>query len=580
MFLISSYVFNYKKLFESVGYLIFISIYEAVLSYIVIGLFFLQGYSDYFFYMFITIVFIFILSILITYVTRDRDESWDLQLETVKNNLLLFMKTLLPLYLFLIIFRFYNPILQVILSVGLTVCLFIITKKYRPKFHGWLKVKIRNFSIAKPSTYLLTWIIVGLLFISLIFINPPTDIITSALNLSDKAPYMVYDDDIATDADNNFKQKTLLTLKFEISEDDEVIDEVVDYAYDESYYYIYLSSEIVSIYNTDGNYIDQLDLYSDYHEDYPNRSFSHTDEYKYFLEYDNKLLLFAEYGIFVINGESYTRISELSARDTKYYFYNNELKLHNRETVNISNIYSYSSDSFVLDETVNKNDESWLYLIQISDSLFYYLDDKAYLYHNPSISFEFMSTHTKTYDSKNVIMYYREYQEIQGSNESKVDLQTEYVKINSSGNSTSTILEGNRSFNILARDNSIYLCGGNRLEVIGGSDLSYLAMMNHLDYNPFFFLDEYIYSDRYMYSFVDENTLEYIESYTNSNELVVRICEIQEKNVYIDLPFYTHYGILTIIPIAIAALSDFTDYRNNTKEKSFKNLFNRKEKAE
>ena len=104
--LASTYYYNEQEMVETKSYVIKVSILEGILSYLVIMILFLQGFISIFFVLLLIFVFIAVFSFIIMSFAGQFGIKGILELETIKNNIILFGVTILPFYVFLTVFRY------------------------------------------------------------------------------------------------------------------------------------------------------------------------------------------------------------------------------------------------------------------------------------------------------------------------------------------------------------------------------------------------------------------------------------------------------------------------------------------
>jgi hypothetical protein len=154
-FIITSYYFNRRKADIDKTSVIPLALCEALWSYLITIIFFLDGYLT----IFGRFALIFMLMLIFGYIVVRIEEKYDrdsyLQIETVKNNLVLFATTVLPMYVFLTVFRFYGFVLQILFSILLTTAIFILSL-YAKKLLTYIIEKFNDISASLSSfTYYL-----------------------------------------------------------------------------------------------------------------------------------------------------------------------------------------------------------------------------------------------------------------------------------------------------------------------------------------------------------------------------------------------------------------------------------------
>ncbi len=191
LFLALSLYFNIKRLDKELGFKIVISLLEALTTYLIV--------ASIFFYEFIGVLWIYIIhvvmimpgAIAVAYFAREINENWDWVLENIKNNVLIFLKFLLPFYVFMTVFQNQSIVIQLIYSIALTLVIFVLAYWIRKKVGDKVSFFILN---VKNSTnaLLAVWISVGLVCAYLLFFFHPQGAVAVALNLADHHSYWIF----------------------------------------------------------------------------------------------------------------------------------------------------------------------------------------------------------------------------------------------------------------------------------------------------------------------------------------------------------------------------------------------------
>lgn len=570
LFLVTSYVLNIRKISDGKFYIILLSLLEAVLSYIVVAMFFLQGYLPRFLYWFIAFFSLLVGSLLFFFTHKEDSDQWDLQLETIKNNILIFLKTLLPFYFFLIILRFWNPVLQIITALVLTILTIVIASCLRALFSESVKQFFRKLGMSSILKTLWLWVIVVIVVGINFFVQVPSDSIKSFFNLNDSVAYLTYDE-MPIDLQNNYKQDTIQSLTLE----NNLEGQIIDFYYLEDTIYLYTirneiliidatTSEILFEYKSEGSLV--LDNSYNYQYD---------DYYNYFVMIDNKLLLFDLYGIYEMNSSGITKLEDMSKFYSKHYLVNDELWLIERTSTTDYVLYQYQNEIFIQKETIDTALVDYDYLDVISDELFQIDDNTLKLNSDSSVTFPYRPDISTVYDSEYKTMYYAEFIDGTESVLLYIKSKTIYEKITSDGVYSNIEVEGQHSTKITAYNNQLFVTGFKTLEILG-SDFEFKTIFNHVDIKTFLRNNSYSSIDYLQFKILSNNNIEFIQVQKNDSSILVRIHSLEEMNNPLKLPFYTHYGSLTIIPILIACLFELTDYKKTINVISFENQVNRK----
>ncbi len=571
LFLTSSVYFNIKKLDESKLYISLTSIFEAIISYIVVVVFFVQGFLDKFIYISLIVILLIILGCVFFYVRKERAEEWDLQLETIKNNLLLFLKTVLPLYVFLTIFRFHTPVIQFLLTIIFTIAIAHIFKLLRKLLADPLKVFLRNLSFEAASKYIWLWLTIAFIIVFNMLFQLPTNTIKISMNLSNNAPFLTFDG-YPTDIQNNFSQNEISQYDIE-----NLLDGVIaDYYYDNDNLYLYSSlSELVVIDRDTEEII--YDTQFSGSIDFENIEQNTKDElYEFFAFYDNHLLLFDTYGIYEVFTNSTVKISDISSFSSSIYFINNELFVLDLESNLTSKIYRFDSGVMVLSETIVFTNEDYDELVVISQSLFKVENNRYILVEDNEVSFVRLITHSPSYDSINKILYY-----YQPAYFPSIYDTTEYIKLERSGESIIVNIDDyHNGFPVVAGDR-VYFTDpegeSNRVEIFS-KDFEVDAIYNHLEVQAFWFGNK-LYNSYIANYKSNNNKLEFLQVDSSTKRLVLTIYTLIEDDVAIVFPFYTHYGIAIFIPFILGGCFSFTNYHKTIGVIDFASIYKRKKKT-
>lgn len=548
IFIISSYYFNNSKLIDSKFNIFLLSLLEATLSYLIIIPLFLQGFLS----LFVMLPIIILLILIVAYILFSRQkelyDEWDLQIETIKCNIVLFMLTILPLYVFLTIFRYLEPYYQIPLAIFITTIIFYLSNRVNK---SPIYEKIVDFiSMTGAIKYVVLWLSIVIIFVLNILLQFPTNIVSESLNLSNNVKYLQFDG-FPTDIQNNFYQKEIIQIDFNYHID----SEITDYYYDNTHLYIYTNKDHLIIYDlstekvVSDTSLFNLDIQLD-----NNDGMDDTELYNKFIYYDDYLILLGKYGTYIVSTDSVTKICEISSKHAKNFYLNNRLYFLN--SYGKVDIFKFSEGDI---KKTNINYLNTTDLLVISENLFSKNNYKYVLYENPSISFS-VKNGSPIYDQNRHAIYYTQVYDLSfpGSVKyQKVDVngETSTISINRIHNSKGIIIDDNIYFTEVLESDI------NRIEIIN-SDFEIEAIYNHLKLQPFWIGNKF--NKSYIGNYHEkDNHLEFLQVEQNSKHIVLSIYQIHEKNVYLNLPFYTHYGLGIFIPILIAFFIPLTNYRKS-----------------
>jgi len=464
-----------------------------------------------------------------------------IKIEGIKNNIIILMITILPLYIFMTIFRFLPWYLEISLSVLLTVLIFLISVLLRSKTEAfWQNSKIK-FMNSGAMKFVIIWGIFGfLLFWNMVF-NLPLNGPSKALNLEQSAPYYVFRD-LPADIQNNYKQEPLESLELSSLQEG---NNVSFYVLDD---YIFINR---TNYDHGKNYIDVYSIVQeklikshelDFNElDDENKNFADS-----FLYHDGNLYFGDMNGLYVLDENNCTKLSEMNP----YFFFDSDdnLKVLFAQDTYDRQIYDLNGDSLVLDRNLDIDDYNQFGMFTvISKTLFYVKDNIYYLEDDPTISFSNVSGYLE-YDKDSKTLYSVTTESIikYNNNSETVLLEYKYREIEDVGFYGRKIMVTDKEQ--LEKSKVIIL----------DIDSEEFALYNFTD-NGDNFLDIRNYSE-YIVSFQNRDSeTTYLQIDKMKDTSVLQIYRVAEKANDLKLPFYTHYGILTLIWIFVGIFIPVTD---------------------
>ncbi|MBI9009996.1 MAG: hypothetical protein JEZ05_08185 [Tenericutes bacterium] len=570
LFIVTSYMLNSRKLIDGKLYIVVLSLLEAILSFLIIVLFFIQGYLPGFLYWSMSFFALLVGSLIFFYGHRDDDDQWDLQLETIKNNILIFLKTLLPMYFFIIMFRFWNPFLQILTAIILTILLALIAKALREYFSLPVSKFFRNLGMSSIVNTLWIWVVFVFIVAFNFVFQLPNESIKSFFNLNDSVAYLSYDE-MPTDLQNNYNQKTLFSIKLE----NELEGSIADYYYDDEFLYLYTTRSEFLVFNNDGSeliYSESIDgsiLFDS------TRRLSYEEYYDYFVYVDGHILLFDTYGIYQVNSTGLIKLLDISNFYSKHFLVNEALHLLVRTSETDYEIYQYDNGTFESLETIDTTTKSYNELVIISDYLFDFDEENYFLHSNNAIIFPYKINNTTVYDGDNSIMYYSQFIDTSVDVLTAGRTETVYTKITEFGEVFERAVKGQHSVDIVAYNNRLFVTGFKTMEVLA-EDFEYDTIYNHVEIKSFLKANKYKSITYTQFNVIDESTIEFLQEQRNSDKILIQINRLVEEANPLQLPFYTHYGFLTIVPILIGCIFELTDFRTTTHVISYQNQINKK----
>lgn len=547
----STYRYNNLEMVEDTSYIIKISLLESVLSYLIIMILFLQGFISMFFVLLLIFAFIAALSLVIMYVEGEFQVTGKLELETIKNNIVLFALTILPLYVSLTMFRYLPFYYQIPLAILVSTTIFFIPRMTSRLFNP-IYIRTEVF-FSMVGTKELSIIIGGifLFLISIYMFNLPTNIAGESLNLANNTPYLSIDG-FPIDVENNFRQNEIIQI-----DSTELIDsEVMDYYYDDEHLYLYTTSNKLLIYNlstkklTHKRTLENTTVLDDKYSNYKG------DMHYMFVKYDDDLILFGNTRIFKVTSNGGIGLLMNTSNNMKHYYIDGQLYLLNEPSNGYQSVYSFQNGKFILLELVGLSTASFESMIVISETLFYVIDNEYVLASDSDISFD-IKEGSALYDQKYQIMYYT---------------TGEFFKVTSNG--TESEIPNNKRLNYygIIIDNKIFYANHvdthkSQVKIIN-DDFDIFAIYSHQELQPFYKTD--FYTKQYIANYHNQdNKLEFLQVDDNYKHVVFTIYQLEELDVDIHLPFYSHYGVGILLSIFIAILVPTTHYRGSYTESSF-----------
>lgn len=550
LLLFSSYLFNRKKLKQSLSYTIMISTFEAILSYFIVYLIFFEGFFSAVYQLFIFVILLAIIAYVLFFVERDLDSDLDLQVETIKNNLVLFFITVAPFYLFLTVFRFQGVFLQILYSFLVALVILFVYFFFRKRIDQLMESLV--YFVFDTTERALTIFGGGLLFIFVfaLMFNVSTNDIKQQLNLTDNVSYLSFND-LPQNLDNNFKHKT----KFKITLDQGIDAEFADYYVYEGMLYLY--SEFNTLYTID------IESESIIHRQflsgiYWSNPIKDEEIKQLFFEQDNQLYLLTPSTLYQVSPESYTMINLIDMENLSVFYDNDQPHLLGLTDTGIYQIHRIVNNEVVLVESVDlASSEMYDELVVIDDTLFYQNEDIYTEYYDDEYSFARISE-SSIYDAENHIMYATFYDEIEVKTiyyQSKSVTSIEEYELSKMGNLIGFSFDGLIYFVEPPEE------GIGRVEIMN-KDFDFQGIHNHLDYQKFWMGNQFTNSRIINYAKIDDE-LTYLQLDTKFDESLLTFHVIEERPTGIDAPFYSHHGLWMMFPIVLALFIPLSDYRKH-----------------
>lgn len=218
LLIIIAFYLNRKKLYKRSGNFYLVTFLEGLGSYLVIVALLLEGFIV---NPVLKVVILLVGLFLIAYSMNNINENnpeWELQLETMKNSIVIFSSTVLLFFITLTIFRFQAFYLQVLFSLLIVVIFNIISiylKRWVEKTWDKLSYNLSMF-VSFTSWYLYAAIV--LIFMLIIVFNFPRVAVNQSLNLGNSNAYFGVIDG-STDLVNRYESELLIDLDVEMRMD-------------------------------------------------------------------------------------------------------------------------------------------------------------------------------------------------------------------------------------------------------------------------------------------------------------------------------------------------------------------------
>lgn len=547
-----AYYLNSKKLKDTKFQIFILSLIETTFGYLLLLMFFLQSFFPNIGYFMLNLLFFIIIAIVLYFFIKDDYEDTDLQIETIKNIIVIFLLTILPLYVFLTIFRFMPFYFQIILSLLSTLLLLYLSFNHKIYERSFFKKILFKLSFVDPAgKFIIVFAMIAITAISVVLFQLPSNKVGEFLNLSNNIPFYSFDN-FTTDINNNFIKDEV--FKFDTENQFEIGEKITDYYYDDQYLYYYTSFNRLFVFDliteqqvlverldSPGFIIDENKL---------SASFANYNRFTYF---DNKIILFGLYHTYIVKNDTVTNISTVGDYFAEYYYEDNELFFLNEEIPDLFEIFKFDNGTITLVETIDLSTKNYEDLIVIYDTLFYYNVNEYTLFYDVSISFE-IEDGNAIYDDVSQTMYYTK-----AGNDT-----TQYIKVSFDGLSSNMFLNNLHNHLGIISGEYIYFVNEDTGELgnieILNKDINVDSIFNHTESEKFFVGNKY-YSN-YISNYNDnDGILEFFQVDRSSDFITIGVYQLNHKEVDIDFPFYAHYGVWIFIPIIIAFFVPITNYR-------------------
>ncbi|MGS0972826.1 MAG: hypothetical protein ACVCEJ_06300 [Candidatus Izemoplasmataceae bacterium] len=560
--LISSFYFNKKKLDESLPYILMVSFFEGIISYFFVYLIFLEGFFDKFYQYLIMFLLIAVISYIFFLIEKDLDNDMDLQIETIKNNLILYAITIAPFYIFLTVFRFEGPFIQVLYSVLSTSSIIFIYMFFREPLNYFTESIYLYFAEATANIFLLLWGVVVFLVITFALIDIPVNIVRQQLNLSDNVPYFSFND-FPTNLDNNFSQEK--AFQFELPEN--LGTNLVDYYLDGDLLYVYSNQDVlytIDVTKEEIIYSTKLGIVSE------DGGVTFNQITNIFFESNDQLYILSRSGLHKINPTNYEMISTDKTTNTKIFYHNEEPFLLKTQGSGLYHIYQVEDDEIVLYEEIERDSENNFTSFTVISSTLFKIDGDIYIdYFDDEYSFQFVNS-SPLYDKENHLMYYSYYEN---------QTSTVYIQaISQTIVNEKTLRKLHNTYGIIVDEHVFYVeppeQSIGRIEITNPT-FQIDSIINHRKNTRFWVANQYHNSYIINYLAID-NELTYLQVEQNNHKTLLTLEVIKELETGLSLPFYSFYGLFNFIPVLVFLFIPMSNYRTEITFIGFDQLLKKK----
>lgn len=486
------------------------------------------------------------------YYSLDSNE-WDTALEPIKNTILLLLRTIVPLYLFLTIFRYQAWYLQVPLSLLLTVIIFtlslIVKEKVEDMWDRFRRSKLGG------SEMIYMWVVAGVIVLLLVFLNlslpSSLDDAFNLTNHDDYAEYKMVSPILSND---------VLVEETNDMENDSAVFTFDNYETDEYIYYNF-DTYFLAVDKATGKIVERVNYTYSVNNLY--KSIYHDNSTVHFMKINNTIILTNNYGIFEITADN--KLDYYYSGDSSFgqiYIDNDKSYLLVQTTEQYTVIDELGNEIVMPDSTAQNTlgyGEERLFVI--NDSLFQCYEGIVRPYLDTTISIDEVSEIKTMYDRSNNIIY------VVSDTDSRITKEITAYKKNGVVDKVSV-----RYFsNMFLIDNQIYI----------EQEEEYITIFD-LDFNPTSFL-RVPQNKGFLNSFYTEDSELSTEIGIYNNNILLYSSTNQGyyltyADLDLDLAIYTHYSFNTLLLIVFFIFVPVSDYNNNLTTIDFDTMIRRKKK--
>jgi hypothetical protein len=524
-----------------------ISLFEAFISYLIVYLLFFTNFLTGIFPFFLLILLLIGVSYSLFLIEKDLDKDLDLQIETIKNNLVLYVLTFAPFYFLLTIFRFQGPFLQTLYSLLIVLVLVFSYFLLRRKVDQFLQaIQTNLFDTTERTIAFVGGSILFLILFAFLF-NLPIEGIKQDLNLLDNRPYLSTDR-LPIDLENNFKRDTLFELTF----DNEFEEEILDFYYYESTLYLYTNNTLYSIDPSSGEII-----YSEsgFLRDY---SVDHFQKQDLFFTQEGQLYFLNNNMVYQLSENTYDLMDVSMVEESQVFRHNGQIHLLHKIDENNYDIRVLSGDSFSYLESIDLTSKEEGYTLDIIGDTLFYKNDQVYEAYFDAEKVFTRIGEQPAYDALNEIMYSTKFDEVNVSTiyyQTKGEFLIEEYERNFEQNTLGFAHQGLIYYYAALDEEAEHLD-------IMNKDLTFQAIHSIFEYKPFWIGNAYN-TTRIVDFQTSEEGISYLQVDKNEKELLLSYHTLVQSKTGLDLPFYAHYGLWVLIPTILGYLIPISNYRKS-----------------
>ena len=264
---------------------------------------------------------------------------------------------------------------------------------------------------------------------------------------------------------------------------------------------------------------------------------------------DDSLYLDCAYGLYKVTDNDLFKIGDINS--------DNSRRVRNREgeVLFLRNIDLITYDLFLLDDevliledNVNLNMVGYDELIVISETLFFKDGNDYILYDDNSKRFEDIDAAFIYYNSNNNVIHYLKDNTIYYNDGSENIRVIDYIG--------GMLNEGEvvGDITVIKEGNEV---DDTRL-ILFNYDMSKISIYNHLNVDRFYKLNNYNTNYIANYRNVDSQ-IQFLQVEASSIRTTLFIYNLENKDVDLELPFYSHDSLLSVIVIMVAIIIPITD---------------------